>query len=426
MSRSTYSEKSVKRQRSKQLAGVIGGEHRIAVSKGVHSYLQSLCMEIIKGLMQGELETLCGPRYEHATDRQYTRHGYQQGSIVVADGGKEAIERPRARSVHTGQEATLDIYNAFSNKRVLDERALALISAGVSSRQFERTLTKNLRRHGVSASAVSRRVIRSAQASLEHFEQRQWDKTHFVALLFDGVRVGKVMVVACVGVDLGGRKHVLAVHPGATENARVCRDLIRKLVEKKLDVDGNYLFVLDGSKALRCAITERFGKPVIQRCQEHKIRDVQAYLPLKHRDEVRKKLQAAYNTRSYKEASKRLQDLRLKLCSVSEQATSSLTEGLEDSLTLHRLGIWGGLKDSLRTTNIIESTFSTLRDKTRNVKNWQDEPQVNRWMAHGLLQIEQRYRKVPGHRTLTRLKCKLEQAYTAANKSIENGGGEQC
>jgi transposase-like protein len=223
------------------------------------------------------------------------------------------------------------------------------------------------------------------------------------------------MVVACVGVDLSGRKHVLGVHPGATENAIVCRDLIRKLIDKGLDVDGNYLFVVDGSKSLRSAIKEKFGKEAIfQRCQEHKIRDMQAYLPFKLKDSYRSKLQAAYNTRSYKHASERLQQLRIKLSLISQQAERSLVEGLEDTLTLHSLGIWGGLKDSLRTTNIIESTFASLRRKTTNVSNWQDEPQVNRWMAQGLLQIEKRYRRVPGHRTLSRLKANLNKKYNAS------------
>jgi putative transposase len=424
MKRTPRVDDHVNRHEVKKVAEILGSDYKTAMQQGVREYLDVICIKLLKAFMQGEITELCGIRYAHDPQRQFTRHGYQKGAVTVLGGGKQPIERPRARNVGTGAEAVLDTYETFSNSQVLDEQTLALLGAGVSSRQFEKTIENRLRRRGISASAVSRRVIRSAQDSLEKFEQRRWDKTRFVSLLFDGVRVGNVMVIACIGVDLGGKKQVLGVHPGATENARVCRDLIRKLVDRGLDPDGHYLFVVDGSKALRAAIVETFGQEaVIQRCQEHKIRDVQAYLPFAMREKVRTKLQAAYNTRSYREASERLQEVRSQLGKY-EQAKNSLTEGLEDTLTLHRLGIWGGLKDSLRTTNIIESAFASLRKKTRNVTNWQDEPQVNRWMAHGLLDIEQRFRTVQGRRTLTRLKQRLEQAYSARNESIA-GGTEQ-
>lgn len=416
--RSTRSNNYVKRQQARRLGTIIGDDHALAIQQGVQEYLQDICVAVLNALMEGELTELCGRRYEHQADREFTRHGYQQGSVTVVGGGKEPIEKPRARNVKTGTEVELSSYKAFSDQQVLDERALALIGGGVSARQYQKVLEKSLRRKGVSASSISRRVIRSSQTALEIFENRRWDKTKFVALLFDGVRVGRNMVVACVGVDLSGRKHVLGVHPGASESAIVCRDLIRKLIDKGLDADGNYLFVVDGSKALRTAIRDKFGQEaVFQRCQEHKIRDVQAYVPFKERERYRSLLLAAYNTRSYKQASDRLQKIRLKLSLVSEQAEKSLVEGLEDTLTLHRLGIWGGLKDSLKTTNIIESTFASLRRKTANVSNWQDEQQVNRWMAQGLLQIEQRYRTVQGHRTLTKLKASLKKQYNASQST---------
>jgi putative transposase len=418
MSRSSRSNNYVNRQPVRKLNPVIGDDHALAIQQGVKEYLQDICLAVLGALMEGELTELCGRRYEHKDDRLFTRHGYQKGSVTVLGGGKEPIEKPRARNVKTGKEAELKSYKAFSDKQVLDDRTLALVGSGVSMRHYEEVLEKSLRRSGVSASSVSRRVIRASQTSLEVFENRRWDKHRFVALLFDGVRVGRCMVVACVGVDLSGRKHVLGVHPGATESAIVCRDLIRKLIDRGLDVDGNYLFIIDGSKALRAAIKERFGKEAaFQRCQEHKIRDVQAYLPFKLKQSYRSKMQAAYNMRSYKQASDRLEKLRIKLSLISEQAERSLVEGLYDTLTLHRLGIWGGLKDSLRTTNIIESTFASLRRKTANVTNWHDEQHVNRWMAHGLLQIEQRYRTVPGHRTLTRLRANLKNHYTASQST---------
>jgi transposase-like protein len=168
---------------------------------------------------------------------------------------------------------------------------------------------------------------------------------------------------------------------------------------------------LDGAKALKAAVQERFGQDVlIQRCQEHKIRDVEGYLPVRLRKRFRLLLQAAFNEANYRAASERLQKIRFQLLSVSEPAATSLTEGLEHTLTLHRLGINGGVRESLRTTNIIESTFSRLRQRTRNVSNWTDCQQVDRWMAFGLLKAEAGFRRLPGYRQLSSLQRKVQTA----------------
>jgi putative transposase len=416
MSSTPRSRNHVNRQSVNELAKLLGNDHEEILKKGIQRYFQEIFLDIAKALMAGEVKDLCGEMHERVPDRTFTRHGFQEGLINTLDGAKVNIERPRVRDVKTNREAKLNTYAELNDGALLDERALTLISAGVSEREFIKVLQKGMKKKkkGVSASTISRRVIQSAAAAMAEFDRRRWDKHRFVALFFDGVRMGQCLVVACVGVDLAGNKHVLAIQPGATESERVCRDLIRNLIEKGLDVDGNYLFIVDGSKGLRAAIREKFGKEaVFQRCQEHKIRDVQAYLPYKEREKIRSKMQAAYNCRTYDEASARLQEIRLSLAKFSEQAVRSITEGLEDSLTLHKLGIWGGLKSALRTTNIIESTFSIVRKRTRNVASWQDESQIRRWMVQGLMDAESRFRKVPGRRSLTRLRQKLAEKYKA-------------
>ncbi len=414
MKSTSRSRDQVNRKAVKDFSDVIGGDFKEAIRIGVHQYLQDLLLQLVEALMSGEMDEICGPRYQRNPDRTHTRHGFQQGQIVNSNGSKERIEKPRARRIDTNTEAVLTTYEAFNDRAVLDERALSMISAGVSERQFQNILGKGLSKNGASRSTVSRSVIASTMAALKEFEERRWERTNFVALLFDGVKVGRTMVVACVGVDLGGSKHILGIQPGATENAVVCRDLIRNLIDRGLNPDGHYLFVVDGSKALRAAIKERFGnEAVFQRCQEHKIRDVEGYLSFKDKKRIRSKMTAAYNTRSYQAASQKLQSIRGELSVISEKALNSLTEGLEDTLTLHRLKIWGGLRDSLRTTNIIESAFASLRKRTSNITNWQEEAQIERWMAHCLLKIEERFRRVPGHRSLTRLRRSLKEVYSA-------------
>lgn len=406
--------------KSSHTADLVGITKRILdemVLGGVSEYLDRRCLEFIQEIIDMEVESLAGPRYEHDSDRQYTRHGSQPGLVTALQGGKQSITKPRVRDVVANAEVVLKTYTAFRDNKLLDERTMALIDSGVSTRQLRSTIKKSLRKRGMSKNAVSQCIIRNSEIAYKHFSERRWDDVTFVALLLDGVRFGNCLVVACVGIDLSGRKHVLGVHPGGSEQEIVCTKFLRNLIDRGLNPDGHYLFVVDGSKGLRNAIHNCFGPgALIQRCQQHKIADVIGHLPFKERHGVEAKLNAAFNTRSYTAASEKLQDIRSKLGRY-EQAKNSLTEGLEDTLTLHKLGIWGGLKTCLRTTNVIESTFSTLRRKTRNVTNWQNEDQVNRWTAQGLLAVEKGYRRVPGHRTLTRLKAKLDKHYTALQSS---------
>jgi transposase-like protein len=258
-------------------------------------------------------------------------------------------------------------------------------------------------------------VIATTQNALEAFLARRWDGINFVAIMIDGVHVGQAHVVAALGIDKSGRKHILGWQLGSTEHEVVCRDLIRPLIEAGLNVDGDYLFILDGSKSLRKAVKLVFGdRSVVQRCQEHKIRDVEGYLPRKLRNRYRMKIQAAYNETSYRQASSRLQKLRLELLSISEQAANSLTEGLEDTLTLHKLGISGGVRQSLRTTNSIESAFARLRKYTHNVSHWSDSQQVERWLAFFLPQIESGFQRLPGFRQLAKLQRAVKQQLTAS------------
>jgi transposase-like protein len=409
MARSTRRQTAVKEISAEQFAKLLGPHFQSAIRQGVCNYLSEIGLAIMQALMQGEVDYWCGKKYSRKTEDQPVRWGQQRGVVQVRD-AKESVQRPRMRAKNGEGEIDLETYTAFSNGRVLSDRTLAFIGAGVPIRQYETLVSKDLRKHGVSASAVSRRVIVESKRALESFLARRWDNTKFVTLLFDGVRVGKAMVVACVGIDKSGTKYVLGWKLGSTENEIVCRDLIRQLIDAGLNKEADYLFVVDGAKALSAAIKAAFGSGVsIQRCQEHKIRDVEGYLPVKLRNVFRNKLHAAFNQRTHKSASDRLQAIRLELLNISEPAANSLTEGLEQTLTLHKLNIDGGVRESLRTTNIIESAFSSLRRHTRNVTAWGDSDQVNRWLATGLARAEKSFRRVPGYRQLAKLQRKLTE-----------------
>lgn len=409
MGRSSRAAKQVNNIPTQDLQALLSQDFENAIRVGVNQYLADLGLAIVQALMQGEVDNLCGVKNSRKTQGEAVRWGTQQG-VVQVRGAKEHIQRPRVRTKDGKSEIDLETYSAFNKKSVLSEEILVAVGAGVSTRQYQSIVGTELRKHGVSRSAVSRRVIEQSSHALELFRARRWDRTNFVALLLDGVRIGKQMVIAAVGVDLSGCKHVLGWRIGSTENEVVCRDLIRQLIDAGLKIDNDYLFVIDGSKALLQAIRATFGMNVqVQRCQEHKIRDVEGYLPFKHRAGFRAKLQTAFNERTYKKASDRLQNIRSQLLIISEPAANSLTEGLEHTLTLHRLDIRGGVRESLRTTNIIEAAFSRLRQHTRNVNSWSDAEQVNRWLALGLARVEKGFRRLPGYRQLAKLNKKVKE-----------------
>jgi putative transposase len=415
MPRSTRPDGSVNSLSLPELKAVLGPQYENVIRRGCADAFAALSRLVAEALIHGEVEDLCGPKHSRKTSGEAVRWGAQRGAITV-QGVKEPIAKPRVRSADGKHEIDLESYSAFSKKDVLRDQAIALIGAGVSGRQFAKTIRKELRHHGISKSAVSRRVIQATKLTLDQFLARRWDKHNFVAILIDGVHVGKAHVIAAIGVDKLGYKHILGWKVGTTESAVACRDLLRRLAESGLDLDRPYLFVLDGSKALKSAVEERFGAGVpIQRCQEHKIKDVEGYLPVPLRKRFRILIQAAYNERTYAAASIRLQRIRFQLLSISEPAANSLTEGLEQTLTLHKLGINGGVHRSLRTTNIIESAFSGLRRRIKDVSSWSDSQHVERWIAFGLSKAEESFRRLPGHRQLSKLHRLVNAALQSAN-----------
>lgn len=413
MSRSTRHAGYVNRISFEEMREVLGPNFEDALKLGLAQVFSEFGLKLAEAIIDGEVQSLCGPKHSRKSEVQLVRWGSQKGTIRIR-GSKENISKPRVRTADGKQEIDLETYSALNSETVLNDELLARISSGVSTREYQKTLSKQLRKHGVSKSAVSRRVIAESQKALDVFKERRWDKSHFVAILFDGVRFGKALVVAAVGIDRSGYKHILGWQIGSTENETVCRDLIRKLIDAGLNADGEYLFVLDGGKGLRNAIKLVFGAhSIVQRCVEHKIRDVEGYLPRKSRSTIRLKIQAALNQNTFKKASDRLQKIRRELVSINEPAANSFTEGLEELLTLHKLGINGGVRESLRTTNIIESAFARLRTKTKNVSNWTDSQQIDRWLGMSLPQVERGFHQLPGYRQLAKLSRAVSHLQTA-------------
>lgn len=257
---------------------------------------------------------------------------------------------------------------------------------------------------GVSRSSVSRQVMEASEAELKRLLERRFDDVKLLVIYIDGIQFGEHVVIGALGVDEKGHKHVLALREGATENFTVAKELLEDLVARGVQPNQKRLFVIDGSKALRAAINAVFGsQQPVQRCRSHKLRNVMDHLPEEQKSQVKSAMRAAYAMTGYAEATQALKRLWRQLCDVNPSAARSWEEGMEETLTLHRLGVSPLLRRSLATTNLIESCLSTVRHVARNVKHWQGGDHVARWTAAGLLEAEKKFRRVQGYRELREL-----------------------
>jgi putative transposase len=352
--------------------------------------------------VEAERVALCGVRYEHAVDRKALRAGHA-GSSLVLGGRRVAVNRPRARSVE-GRELRLPSWREWSARDPLDERALEQMVLGVSTRRYAHSLEplpEAVTVRGVSKSAVSERFVYGTERKLAELMSRNLRELRVVALLIDGVHFGEHLVLAAVGVDERGDKHALGLREGATENTAAVRALLADLVERGLATDRSLLIVIDGAKALHKAVVEVFGAhALIQRCREHKKRNVTDALPERLRAAVRSAMNQAYGTRDPKRARRLLDNLARRLEHQHPGAAASLREGLEETLTVMRLGLPENLERVLSSTNLIENLFSRVRELGRRVRRWQSGTMVLRWTAAGVLEAERGFRKLAGSRAM--------------------------
>jgi putative transposase len=377
--------------------------------KGVRDWLFERSSLLAEVLLAAEVDEIVGRRSERNVDRESVRWGKQDGSILIAE-QRVPIKKPRVRTNHGGSEIVLETYKVLNDREFLNEQAAAKMLSGVSTRRLAETLEKGLSARGVSRQVISERGAADMAKRLEYFQTRTLEDVELLAIFIDGIHIGDDVYVAAMGMDTNGEKHILGFEPGSTEGSVTCKTLIRDLIERGfLKAEENYLFVVDGGKALKKAIKSIFGKRAqIQRCIVHKKRNVTAKLPKKVHEWFLGRFNAAYGKTTQKEAERAFDQLRKDLLLQRRVgAANSLLEGLQDLLTLHRLGINGRLRKSLYSTNCIESVFSAARYYTRNVKRWQGEQQSSAWLAAGLLEAEGNLRRVPGYTQINKLKQAL-------------------
>ena len=335
-------------------------------------------------------------------------HGRQKGVVPLAE-RKLRVEKPRLRRKGKGRrkEVQIPAYEAMLMNSALGRRILEILMRGVSSRNYREILPEMAQTVGVSKSQVSREFIEASEQSLKELCERRFDQKNILVIYLDGIQFGQVHVIVALGVDSEGYKHVLGLREGASENATVVRELLEELVDRGIDPKQRRLFVIDGSKALRCAIDSIFGPAnPVQRCRNHKIKNVLDYLPDDLKDQAKTSMQAAFRLEADQGMSK-LEKLAQWLEKEYPSAAASLREGLSEMFTVNRLGLPKVLHRCLCTTNIIESPHSGLRQKTHRVTRWRGGSMVLRWCASALLATEKNFRRIMGYKQLWILQANL-------------------
>ena len=339
----------------------------------------------------------------------YDRWGKQGGFVYLSD-QKLPIMVPRVRDRGKGKEVRLRSYERLQEPRSGDEGVLRRILHGLSCRRYEECAEAVPEAFGLKGSTVSRRFIRASGRRLRELCERRLEGYDFVVLILDGKSFGSDEMVIALGVTREGRKIPLGFIQTGAENERVCREMLEGLLERGLRIEEGFLCVIDGSRGLRKGIDGVFGSRVlIQRCQWHKRENVVGYLPKSMQAQLRRRLQEAYQEPTYEKAKEKLLRIRKELGFINQSAVSSLDEGLEETLTLHRLGLFKELGISFKTTNCIESLMAQVGQRTDKVDYWRSSDQKHRWLASALLDIEPRLRRVKGYRYLPQLRVAIQK-----------------
>ena len=373
-------------------------------------------LQVMAAMFSEDAERLCGPGGKHNPDRAGYRHGTEAGSVTLG-GRRIGATRPRVRAADGSGELHLPSYDLFSGTEVLGKMALERMLAGLSSRRYARGLEPagtavEEAASATSKSAVSRRFVAATETALAELMSKRLDDLDLVAFMVDGVHFGEHTCVVALGIGIDGTKHPLGVEEGSTENAAVVTDLITGLRERGLDTTRPILAVLDGAKALSKAVKDVFGKPVIHRCQEHKIRNVKDKLPEKLRSVTEKRMRQAYHAETALKAEAELTELARELGKTHPGAAASLREGMAETLTVLRLGVPPTLARTLRSTNSIESMIGICREHSKNVKRWRDGTMALRWCAAGMTEAGKQFRRVNGHLHLPKLRAALDACLT--------------
>jgi putative transposase len=369
---------------------------------------------VLHECMEYEVDEVVGPKGCQNPERAAKRHGHTGGEVTLG-GRRVPVSRPRVRTADDRHEVGLESYALFGSRDLLEAVVLERMLAGVSARRSRRVAEPvgddvEQRERSTSKSAVSRTFVNGTRAALDELLSRDLSDLELAVVMIDGIELAGMTHVVALGITSDGTKVPLSLREGSTENATVATALLSDLVDRGLALGEQQLFILDGAKALRKAVRDVAGpRALVQRCQRHKERNVVDHLPERERTWVRAKLRKAWADLDHARALASLKALAARLERVYPDAAGSLREGLEETLTVTRLGVTGALKRTLASTNPIESMLCTVRRTQRNVKHWRPGDMRLRWTAAGMAEAQRGFRRVKGHRDLPKLQAAIRR-----------------
>lgn len=365
-------------------------------------------LKAVEDRLQREVQKWAGERYRHG--KEYTRWGKQNGSVYLHD-QKIPIEVPRVRDKKRQREIQLETYQKLQEPYKLDQKLFQKVLNGLSMHRYEESAGLSAEVFGVSASSVSKKFKKVTGRKLRHLQSRNLAGYDFMCLFVDGKRFAEDGIMVALGITADGKKVILGIEQMGTENYRAISQFFNKLIERGFDYNQGILCVIDGAKGLKKAIKQIYrDKAKIQRCQWHKRENVVSYLNKSQQTLWRSKLQKAYMQETYAKAKQSLDKITEQLEHINPSAASSLREGLEETLTVHKLGLYPQLGKSFCTSNMIESVMAQVEQYTYRVDRWRNGTHRQRWVASGLLELEPRLRRVRGYKHLPELRKKLKQS----------------
>jgi putative transposase len=397
------------------MAEMVGWLH-----KGVGELIRQAGLQLIQLLMEEEVRQLVGERSQSMPERTANRWGSERGYCVVM-GQKVPLDRPRVRSTED-REIRLGSYEMFHRGEPLTETVWEKLMLGLTTRKYGDAVRQFTEAYGLEKSAVSEHFIEASRVKLKQLMERRLEKKKFCALLVDATPFQGQQMVAALGIGCDGTKTILGIWQGATENATVVGELLGDLMNRGLDFTAPRLYVLDGGKALHAAVKKYAGESApVQRCQVHKRRNVLDHVTDENKPLIASKLNAAYALEDYTAARQALDGIHRELMHLNPSAARSLAEGLQETLTVHRLHVPQQLRMTLASTNVIESAFSIVETVCRNVKRWHGGDQRERWIGSGLLIAQKQFRRVRGHKQIPELLRVLETLKPPSKKNVVTG-----
>lgn len=365
-------------------------------------HLLELNLLLINELLEDEVCSLAGQRYsrDKPHNGKFSRWGSNPGSVRIGE-ERVPVSVPRVYDQENKENISLGNYKSLREAEPDELRLMNGLLHGLSTKDYGKVIRNFSDSFGLSKSSVSNRFIKQSTEAAREFNERDLSEHTFVALYIDGKYLAKQQMVIALGVTDQGDKLPLGFIQTSTENSRSIKELLSDLLSRGFSYDVGFLCLIDGAKGLRKAVDEVFGhEAIVQRCQWHKRENVLSYLSEKDKKHFKRKLNAAYLTEDYKEAKLRLEDISDELSRININACNSLKEGLEETLTIHRLELKSDFGKSFSTTNIIENLNSQLGKYLGRVKYWKTSDQRQRWLASALLEIENKMRKVDNYKIL--------------------------